>query len=499
MRQFTYPAAVLPGLLRIEFVFLLLYAAIVVPALVNHAMWGDETQAWLIARDSRTIRDLLLNLRYEGHPILYYLLIMPLTRMSADPETLKILNVILMAVTVAIVLWRAPFTLIERALFPFGYFMVFEYAVKSRGYALGCLLVVIFCALWPRRFERPIAVAVVLALLANVHILFTILSGAAVAAVLLDRVAVRRSLFNWPATDFVAAGIVIAGWSLALWVAVPAPDMRIAPQWFGDLSVNTVLAELRKLSGIFGANQSPVLAGAAGVLLVGTLVALRRNVPVVAFLLLSIGGLLLFFIGRYPGHTWHQGFFFIAFAATLWLDRATRRGDPAQPSGISSFSKVLFPGVLAMQCLAGAAALRDSFHQPYSNSRNVAQFLKAKGWSGDPIFGSRDFPINGIVAYLGIARAHYGLSGRWGSFIVWDRRTLMSFDLDAMLEEAARIEGPVTFIAVVLHNDRPGRRTFEDADQSLDVRKLGDAGFVEVARFEKAEKSVENFVVYRRP
>ncbi len=64
---------------------LALYILLTVITMLAHEMWFDEIQAWLIARDSHDIVDLIHNLRYEGHPALWYLLLMPLTRLSVTP------------------------------------------------------------------------------------------------------------------------------------------------------------------------------------------------------------------------------------------------------------------------------------------------------------------------------------------------------------------------------------------------------------------------------
>src|SRR5215469_18650132 len=45
--------------------------------LLHHEMWRDEIQDWLLARDSNSVPRLFANLKYEGHPGLWYLLLMP--------------------------------------------------------------------------------------------------------------------------------------------------------------------------------------------------------------------------------------------------------------------------------------------------------------------------------------------------------------------------------------------------------------------------------------
>jgi hypothetical protein len=48
----------------------------------HHELWRDEVQAWLLDRDSSSAIDLLSRQKYEGHPALWQLLLMPLTRIS---------------------------------------------------------------------------------------------------------------------------------------------------------------------------------------------------------------------------------------------------------------------------------------------------------------------------------------------------------------------------------------------------------------------------------
>lgn len=43
--------------------------------------WRDVAQAWLIARDL-SVPELFAQLRYEGHPCLWYLLLMPFAKLG---------------------------------------------------------------------------------------------------------------------------------------------------------------------------------------------------------------------------------------------------------------------------------------------------------------------------------------------------------------------------------------------------------------------------------
>ena len=73
---------------RFYFVFTAAFGLIVLFLIQSHEMWRDELQAWLLARDSISITELFQNLKYEGHPGLWHLLLYPLTRISTIPESM---------------------------------------------------------------------------------------------------------------------------------------------------------------------------------------------------------------------------------------------------------------------------------------------------------------------------------------------------------------------------------------------------------------------------
>lgn len=58
----------------------------------HHEMWNDEFQAWLIARDSTSISQLLQNIRAEGSGPLWYFLLLPLTKITHDPTVMQWLH-----------------------------------------------------------------------------------------------------------------------------------------------------------------------------------------------------------------------------------------------------------------------------------------------------------------------------------------------------------------------------------------------------------------------
>src|SRR2546425_5327402 len=71
------------------------FFVIAIIGIVNHEMWRDEFHCWLIARDAHSLAQLYRNTRYDGHPILWYLLLYILTCFTAKPAAMQILVLVL--------------------------------------------------------------------------------------------------------------------------------------------------------------------------------------------------------------------------------------------------------------------------------------------------------------------------------------------------------------------------------------------------------------------
>ena len=472
---------------RFNLAVLALYVLAVGVTMLAHEMWFDEIQAWLIARDSHGIANLIHNLHYEGHPALWYLLLMPLTRVTRDPAIMQGLQLLLATAAMAVILWRAPFSHLERLVLPFGHFVLFEYGVKSRCYALGFLLLVLFCSLWRERRKHPVLMAVLLAALANVHLYFAFASAAALTCLVVDRilgdapgVLDRSSDRHW---NVLAVLILCTGWALAAAVALPPADSGFAMGWSFGLSGERILAAARALGELVGVGRWPGPIAAVLVLAI-ILPRFRNNPAAAAFLLVSSGGILTFTYAKLA-LTWSQGIIFLCFLATVWIDRAgiDPRGAKA---GKSAFlvPPGLFVAVLAIQALVGLGVALQDIARPYSNGSAVARFIRERGWAADPIVGIPDIRTCTVVGYLQVDRIYYANGRRWGSFAVWDRKRLEPVDIKAVMRDVDQFGPAVTIIAA------------EDA--RVDAAELGRHGFQEVARFEGAIVSSEDYVIYHR-
>ena len=77
----------------------------------HHEMWRDEIQAWLLARDSLSPLELLHNIRYEGHPGLWHLILWPIAQCTGNPIGMQVAHVLIAGASALILLRRAPLDL----------------------------------------------------------------------------------------------------------------------------------------------------------------------------------------------------------------------------------------------------------------------------------------------------------------------------------------------------------------------------------------------------
>ena len=136
----------------------------------KHEMWRDELQAWLLVRDSSNLISLSQNLKFEGHPGLWHLILFPLTRISSNPLSMQIIHLLISTCSVYVLFKWSPFTRIQKIFLTFSYFLFYEYSLIVRSYSVSTLLIFIFCTLFENRGKNIIKISCVLALLSHTSI-----------------------------------------------------------------------------------------------------------------------------------------------------------------------------------------------------------------------------------------------------------------------------------------------------------------------------------------
>lgn len=211
---------------------LLLFTATVALELVWHKPWADEAQSWLLARSMSFWQLLTHGVRYEGSPALWHCFLHLLILLHVSYATMPWIAGATAVGGIAIFLRWSPFPTLLRVLLPLTFWLAYQDAVIDRSYVLFTLLGFAAAALLRAQARRPILLAVILALCANLslHGFIAALAMGWVAVVLEHRR--RKSPTAQPGIDqcwtrkqtLTAVLIFFAGLSLATYSALPPAD-----------------------------------------------------------------------------------------------------------------------------------------------------------------------------------------------------------------------------------------------------------------------------------
>lgn len=397
-----------------------LWAGVTLLVAAAHEPWRDEADAWLFARDGDlSPASLRAFTSGAGTPALWYLLLAPLARSGAPYGAMTALHWLIAAAAVGLLVWRAPLPPLLRVVLPFGFLFGYEYVVVARTYSLTILLLFLWATLHPRRRERPLALGLVIGLLASTNAHGFFLAAGLGVALVID---VARA---WTPRRGAGAALALALGLVALWQLWPRPDPQALPE--PHPSAFRALAAVWDgfLPSVRGA---PDLVAAAG--LPGALLALAASVAVVALVLggvqgplraglvLGLGGLLYIFVFRYFGSARHHGLLQALLLAAAWAAAAEA---PIGPGAARLRAAAV---VWALATLLTVPAALDSWwrdlREPFSGSREAAQFITANGLDRGPIAAHPPNECSAVLPYLRARSLWYAALEAPGSYMTWD-------------------------------------------------------------------------------
>lgn len=190
----------------------------------RHEPWRDELHTWLVTRDL-TVGRLWHEMRWEGHVMLWQLVLHPFARLGAPVWTLGAVSWAINWATLAFFAKKAPFGAAEKAVamaaVPFAYLN----PVVSRCYVLVPPVLFGLAALWNKRDERPVLFGVLVALLANTHLYLEGTAGLVFLVFARENVLRRADGKGWRECGRQWAGLGIMAAGILAAVAQVAPTL----------------------------------------------------------------------------------------------------------------------------------------------------------------------------------------------------------------------------------------------------------------------------------
>jgi len=445
--------------------------------LSRHAMWRDELNAWLVATDSTSWRDLLANVRYEGHPLLWYLSLAAVKQLWDDPRAMQLLHLSIGLGSVWLVLRYAPLARWQRILFAFGYLPFYEYLLISRNYAWGLFSLLLFCVLWPTRRRSYLGLAIALVLAANANAYCFAIAIALSGTLLIEARLQRSSAALWDRA--LSAVLVLSGLAIALATILPPADSQLqgglSENWTLHFNLRHLLATLVRVWNSYivvlipGDSQYWAIALFAilsALLLAAGVTRFWQQPAILWFYSSATAAILGLTYAKFLGSPRHFGHLFLILFVALWLSRDSPSARLAAllPHQLGNGFKTLFPcpaarhpllqswrqlvrryqatgfaAILLGQTLGGLVAFSRDLVVPYSAGRATAQLIQTQGWEGDFIVGSEDKVMATLAGYLG-RDLYYPETQSLGSFVLFtrDRRSAPLQEIFAQIDALLR-------------------------------------------------------------
>jgi hypothetical protein len=388
----------------------------------HHVMWRDEWGVWLVAKE-RAFSDFWEQTRCRGSPIGWTLCAWVLARLGTYPWGLKILHISIATSSVYVVASRSPFSRLQKLLFAFGYFPLYEWGTIMRPYAMSMLALIVACHYLCARPRRPIAFGIAIAVATQSTAFANIVGAVLGATYLLDLFMNRKKEPFRPLVPRLLVGLSIAlvGFAFAGFFAHPDYALR-PPVWYNPSDANQWLANgFRNIwigdcpipwQGIWDTNilaPFPTAQLVMGIVIAITAVCLVAQRPTaLLFYVVSTVGLVIFglFSKVYAGQVRHQGYMYLVLILTFWIYAKSPAIDlerlrlPKWRVGWTNPLPTLITGMLGIQLVAAAILCIEEQAIPFSGCFAAAEMIRQKAPPGSMIVGDQDFAMTPVSGYL---------------------------------------------------------------------------------------------------
>ncbi|MDZ8104089.1 MAG: hypothetical protein RM338_00470 [Nostoc sp. DedQUE12a] len=488
---------------------IIIFSALGLIGILNHSMWRDELNPWLIVRDSESLGDLIENIRYEGHPVLWYFSLLILRKIVDNPLIMQIFHWGITVVSVTLFCLYSPFNYQQKFLFSFGYFTFYEYLLISRNYAFSMLFVFAFCTIFSSRKITYSYLAIVLGLLANSSA-YGLLVSFSLSLTLLAEFCFdsehRQQYFSQSQKYDLLLSILIIIFSfvLSIYIITPPTDSYLhgglKNGWIMELDFRHLL---RSIGRIFGGylliipqhkRWLDLIICTIITLFIATLTLIKLSKKPVPLFLYIIGNfvILAFTYLRFTGMPRHFGHFYLILIAALWLGNYYQESPvlfnkfSVRPNSIIFVHKwhhIALMLILYVHLLAGIYSFSRDLVLPFSASRETAQYLEKSGLNNEFIVASRDANMAPLSGYLN-RKFYYPELKKMGSFTLFNKARQDVEQADILNQ-----------INSLLKNQDEQKKILLILNQKLNVNR-NDLNIAPIKNFEKNWIDSERYYLY---
>ena len=411
--------------------------------ILRHEFWEDEVLVWQKIAYNNSFSDYIIKMKdSSGSPYLWYLIVYFIKQFITDNiESMKIIHLAISTTTVFLILKYSPFNKILRILIVFSYLFFYEYSIIARNYALGILLMIIFCVLYENKIKNIIPISIVLFLMGQANIFSFILSFILFTYFLWD-IFRSRNKIKAKYIFFISLSILLFEIA-AIW-------LQLGSQILGDREYGSALGEV--LNWGLADYKNAIVNTSRGILsaflqlpqnnlnfwntnIFIDLLSGFRNLYTV-FLSSVLFFITLLMIKRKYIRQW--GHLFILLIVCIWLSGIEK--ESTYPfkiinNNIDKIRNTFLIIILTFSIIGSSIAFYYDYRFPFSSGKNTAEYIENNFNKKDlKIIGYRPAEVSLISAYLD-EPFYYAASKKFQKYIYTEDR-LQRIDIRTVFKEA---------------------------------------------------------------
>lgn len=400
-----------------------------------HEFWRDEVEDWALTFNSHSVSELFHLTRYDAQGKLWYLLLYEWQFLTSNIASMKILHIILAAISTFVFCYFSPLKRFLNILICFGYFFAYEYSIMSRNYILELLFLFLGVGIYLKYKGRHLLlVSICIFLLFQTNV-YGIIIGNLWYGFLIFKLINTQTIK--PIKLIASISIILLGLFIAIYFIIPPSDARFnhAVDWRPkyDVLINTIntiytayipfpqlKVEFWNTNITDGLPSFQVIQFLlSALLLVAVTKLFYRNKKVLLLFYSATIGLLLFCYFKYFGYQRHHGQLFVLFILCYWLYIGEDKGSASSNGhNLGLLNKYFVSGILFIHLSVTVVAAYHEINYPFSNAVKVADYLKKEGL--DELNMAGDEYTAAAVAGIMDKEIYYPQTKRSGKYMILD-------------------------------------------------------------------------------
>lgn len=481
---------------ELNILIMIIYSICSLIILSFHESWRDEAQSWLIARDLDFF-GIIQQMKYEGHFLVWYLIIAPFAKLGLPYCTIKVISWIITSISVWLILLKSPFKWQTKLLIIFSYPMIYLYPAISRCYCLIPLAITFIAIAYKNRENKPIQYVLSIALLANTHVIMLGLVGMLLLTFYIEQFRKRKSNTKIQNRNNIISFVII---SLILIIsAIPimsslTTNKEISIEYsfsFAKMlnilsqSIYTVMASLSTYSII-------IVVCVLILIYVCIIYELRKNPLNFTIILFSVLYQLVIYEYIYFASAQRANSVFLIILLFAWiqLDEKDIKKDDLEQKIIH---KILI-SLLVLSLLFGIINVYNEIMYRYSSAKQTAEFVE-KYIQEDSVVISNNMPYSSaVIPYLKKHKIWNPQRKDYFTYVTWDKENEESYyaDFFEIIKENFRENKEIYYIYA-----RKGKNEGTEETELENIRRLEKDGYL-IKIFESDESIIEeDYDIYK--